>query len=102
MRVLLDENLLYETTMTFPLYTLRSAPIPRDSKQLGLGKRDLSPGYRHIAPLGLNALMHCITFQTLFSILKILIQTIKMHFQINRYNSLLASTARLAIIWHLC
>ncbi len=27
MRVLLDENLPHKTTMTFPLYTLRSAPI---------------------------------------------------------------------------
>ncbi len=27
MRVLLDEDLLYKTTMTFPLYALRSAPI---------------------------------------------------------------------------
>ena len=32
MRVLLDENLPHEPTMTFPLYTLRSAPIHRDSK----------------------------------------------------------------------
>ena len=32
MRVLLDENLLHETTMTFPPYTLRSAPIHWDSK----------------------------------------------------------------------
>ena len=32
MRVLLDESLPHETTMTFPLYTLRSSPIHRDSK----------------------------------------------------------------------
>ena len=32
MHVLLDENLPHETTITFPLYTLHSSPIHRDSK----------------------------------------------------------------------
>ena len=37
MRVLLDENLPHEITMTFSLYTLRSAPIHRDSNWRGQG-----------------------------------------------------------------
>ena len=41
MHVLLDENLSHKITMTSPLYTLRSAPIHRDSKlerRQGIGR----------------------------------------------------------------
>ena len=39
------------------------------SPPLGLWFIRLLRFYKHVAPLGLNAPMHCITFQILFSIL---------------------------------
>ena len=44
MCALLDENLPHETTMTFPLYTLRSAPIHRGFK-IGARARDWTHRY---------------------------------------------------------